>query len=417
MLQGACGYCYNDGEMTAKTEKQHILIVGGGFGGVKTALELSRHPDKFEVTLLSDRRDFWYFPTLYHTATGGTRRQSSIPIEHLLHGKKVKLIEGTAATLDRAAKTLTLEDKTAITYDKIVLALGVVTNYFGIPGLPEFSFGIKSVGEAEELKRHLHQQIIDEGKPDLNYVIVGGGPTGIELAGSLGKYVHYVMKQHGLNDRALHVDLVEGAKHLMPRMPRAVGKAIEKQLRSLGVKLYLGQAVQGESADDLTVGGKPIRSHTVVWTAGQANSPFFAANSFPLSPRKKVLVDEFLRAKDIQDDSTFVIGDNAETMYSGMAQTAVYDAEFVAQNFVKDAEGEPKLAYRPKKPVYVTPAGAHWAAVEWGHFHIYGWLGWFLREAGDFVAFTDIEAVPNAAEQWARAMQHQDLCHVCGSVA
>lgn len=404
-------------EMTEKTQKQRVVVVGGGFGGVKTALELSKHPDKFEVTLVSERPDFWYFPTLYHTATGGTRLQSSIPLKHLLHNKTVTFVEGKAVSVDRAAKTLTLEDKNVLPYDKLVLALGVVTNYFGIPGLPEFSYGIKSIGEAETLKRHLHQQIIDEGKPDLNYVIVGGGPTGIELAGSLGRYVHHVMKLHGLKDRKIHIDLVEGAKHLMPRMPRAVGRAIERELRSLGVKLYLGQAVQGETADDLSVGGKPIRSHTVVWTAGQANNPFFATNEFVLSPRKKVMVDEFLRARDTNDTSVFVIGDNAETTFSGMAQTAIYDAEFIAHNFVKEAAGEPKNAYRPKKPVYVMPAGAKWAAVEWGNFHIYGWLGWFLREAGDFVAFTDIESVPEAAEQWAHVLQHQDLCPVCGSVA
>jgi len=403
--------------MTNKKQKQHIVVVGGGFGGVKTALELSKHPDKFDVTLVSERADFWYFPTLYHTATGGTRQQSSIPIKHLLHNKPVKFVEGKVTAQDRAAKTFTLEDKSTLSYDKAVLALGVVTNYFGIPGLPEFSYGVKSIGEAEELKRHLHEQIIDEGKPDLNYVIVGGGPTGIELAGALGRYVHHVVKRHGLSDRKIHVDLVENGKHLMPRMPKSVGKAIEKQLKALGVKLYLGQAVQGETADELTVNGKPIRSHTVVWTAGQANNPFFSGNNYPLSPRKKVLVDEFLRAKDVQDDCTFVIGDNAETVFSGMAQTAVYDAEFIAHNFVKEAEGEPKLAYKPKKPVYVMPAGEHWAAVEWGHTHIYGWLGWFLREAGDFVAFTDVESVPDAVGQWAHALQHQDLCAICGSVS
>jgi len=401
--------------MTDITQKQKIVIVGGGFGGIKASLELSRHADKFEITLISNRPDFWYFPTLYHTATGGTRLQSSIPIQQLLNGKSIKFIEGTAATIDRSTNTLTLEDKTTVPYDKLVLSLGVVTNYFGIPGLPEFSYGIKSIGEAEELKRHLHQQIVDEGKPDLNYVIVGGGPTGIELAGAIGQYVQLVMKQHGLEERKLHVDLVEGAKHLMPRMPKSVGKAIERRLRSLGVKLYLGQSVQGETADELNVGGKPIRSHTVVWTAGQANHPFFAANAFSLSPRKKVLVDEFLRVKG--DDHIYVVGDNAETMYSGMAQTAVYDGEFVAHNFVKEAEGEPKLAYRPKKPIYVTPAGTQWAAVEWGNVHLYGKLGWFLREAGDFVAFTDIESPIEAAEQWAHTLQHQHLCAICGSVA
>ncbi|HSX05913.1 MAG TPA: FAD-dependent oxidoreductase [Candidatus Saccharimonadales bacterium] len=396
-----------------KPQRQHIVVVGGGFGGVKTALELAKYPSRFEVTLVSERPDFWYFPTLYHTATGGTRAQSSIPIKHLLQHTDVKFVEGKAMAVDRATKTLTLDNKTSVNYDKLVLALGVVTNYFGIPGLPEFSFGVKSIGEAEELKRHLHEQITADHKPDLNYVIVGGGPTGIELAGALGQYLHFIMKHHGVTDRPVHIDLVEGNKHLMPRMPKSVGKAIERRLRRLGVTLYLGEAVQGETADELTVGGKPIRSHTVVWTAGQANNPFFDANSFVLSPRKKVVVDEFLRAeKDI-----YVIGDNAETMYSGMAQTAVYDAEFIAHNFVKEAENEPKLAYRPKKPVYVTPAGPRWAAVEWGNVHMYGKLGWFLREAGDFVAFTDIEPLPDAALQWAHALQDQHLCDTCGSVA
>jgi NADH dehydrogenase len=396
-----------------KPQKQHIVIVGGGFGGVKTALELAKHPHQFDVTLVSDRPDFWYFPTLYHTATGGTRAQSSIPLKFLLKNTNIKFVEGKAHTLDRETKTLKLEDGASVPYDKLVMALGVVTNYFGIPGLPEFSYGIKSVGEAEELKRWLHRQIMDQGKPDLNYIIVGGGATGIELAGSIGTYLKFIMKQHGIRERKIHVDLVENAPHLMPRMPRSVGRAIERRLRHLGVKLYLGKAVQGETADELTVSGKPIRSHTVIWTAGQANNPFFTQNNFAISMRKKVVVDEFLRAeKDI-----FVVGDNAETMYSGMAQTAVYDAEFVAHNFYKEAQSEPKLAYRPKKPVYVTPAGPRWAAVEWGKTHLYGKLGWFLREAGDFVAFTDIEPLPEAAVQWAHTLQDQHLCDVCGAVA
>ena len=394
-----------------KTDKQRIVVVGGGFGGVKAALELAAHPKHFEIILISERADFWYYPTFYHMATGGHKAQSTIPLKKLFHGKKVKVVEGKAVTIDRVTKTINLADKTAIPYDRLVLALGVVTNFFGIPGLAEYAYGMKTVDEAEKLKRHLHEQIVDEHKPDLNYVVVGGGPTGIELAGALTKYMKFIMKNHGMDDRGVHVDLVEGAEHLMPRMPKSVGRAIERRLRRIGVKLYLGKKVEGLTADELMISGKPIRSHTVIWTAGMANNPFFDANAFALSPRKKVVVDEFLRAeKDI-----FVIGDNAETVYSGMAQTAIYDADFVAHNMLKDAENEPKIAYRPKKPIYVTPAGPMWAAVEWGNTHIYGKLGWFLREAGDFVAFTDIQNPVDATLQWANVLRHEHLCETCGA--
>lgn len=403
--------------MTDQKVKQHIVVVGGGFGGVKTALELSKD-SRFDITVVSERPDFWHFPTLYHTATGGDRDQSSIPLERLFRNKKnVTVVIGKLETVDQTTKTIEVtveKKKQTISYEKIVLALGVITNYFGIPGLPEFSFGIKSIQEAEELKMHLHKQLVEEKKPDLNYVVVGGGPTGIELAGALPGYIRYIMKQHGLPERRIHIDLIENAPHLLPRMHRSVGRSIERQLRSLGVKLYLGKAVQGETADELTVSGKPIRSHTVIWTAGMANNPFFGPNSgFELSPRKKVVVDEFLRAsKDL-----FVIGDNAETPFSGMAQTAIYDAEFIAHNFMKDLDGEPKLAYRPKKPVYVMPAGPRWAAVEWGNVRLHGLLGWFLREAGDFVAFSDIEPLPDAAVQWSLGMQREHLCDICGATA
>ena len=108
----------------------------------------------------------------------------------------------------------------------------------------------------------------------------------------------------------------------MPRMPKKVGRAIERRLRRLGVKLYLNTKVEGATGDELLVSGKPIRSHTIVWTAGMANNPFFTQESFTLSRRKKVMVDEFLRAEGSKD--IFVIGDNAETPYRITAYNVCY---------------------------------------------------------------------------------------------
>lgn len=389
-------------------KKTHILVVGGGFGGIKTALELCHH-DNVAVTLMSDSPDFRYNPALYHTATGGLRAQSSIPLSEILPTDKVTLAKGTIKELDRAKKHVKTAEGHVVPYDILVLALGSVTNYFGIKGLPEYSLGIKSVDDAEEFKQHLHNQLAADHKPDLNYIIVGAGPTGIELAGALPTYLRKIMAAHGIKHRAIHIDLIEAAPRLLPRSPKSVSRAVERQLKRLGIQLYLGKTVQGETADALMVDGRPIKSHTVVWTAGMANNPFFETNKFGINPRHKVIVDEHLES----GDSIYVIGDNAATPYSGMAQTALYDAVFVARDIERRINDKPRIKYQPKKPVSIIPAGPHWAAVEWGKLHFSGKKGWVLRELADYVAFHDLEPWWKATEQWVTEFGEQENCAYC----
>lgn len=388
--------------------KEKILIVGGGFGGVKAALELA-DDDRVAVTLLSDQPDFKYYPALYHAATGGRYANSTIPLETLFKQKNLTIVHGKAVSIDRKAKVVTTLDGTPHHYDSLILALGVITNYFGIAGLETYSYGIKSLEEVQRLKAHLHQQLIDDHKPDLHYVVIGAGPTGIELAGALPHYLRAIMKRHGITGRNVHIDLIEAAPRLLPRMPKDTSRMVKRRLKRLGVRLYLGQAVQAASADELTVNGKPIRSHTVIWTAGVTNHPFFKDNGFALTTHGKVWVDAYLQT----EDNIFVIGDNANTPYSGLAQTAVHDGAFVAQNVRRRLDGKRLKGYRPKQPITVIPAGHGWAAVNWGKLRIYGWLGWILRELGDLVAFHDIESIPKATEQWLTEFGSQESCPVC----
>src|SRR5688572_2390661 len=181
------------------TAKIKILVVGGGFAGVKAALELAEN-DKCEVTLISDHSHFRYYPALYQAATGGKRTGSRIRLSNMLAKSPVTFVRATAVSLDREKNILLTKEGKKFSYDKIIFALGSVTNYFGIKGLQEYSFGIKSAEEAEKFKHHLHEQFIENGSPDLNYVIVGGGPTGIELAGALPGYLKEIMKRHDAPD-------------------------------------------------------------------------------------------------------------------------------------------------------------------------------------------------------------------------
>jgi NADH dehydrogenase len=390
------------------TAKTKVLILGAGFGGIKAALELCEKPG-FDVTLLSDQENFRYYPALYTAATGAKMTASSIPLAEIFKGKEIKIVKETAKTIDRQAKKLSAASGRTYIYDKIIISLGVVTNYFGIKGLSEYSYGIKTQDEAKELRDHIHKLLLDEGKPDVNYVVIGGGPTGVELAGSLPAYIKHIMKAHGLKDKKLHIDLVESAPRLMPRMPKSYSRAMAKRLRRLGVKLYLNQAVLSETVDALTVGEHSIKSHTVAWTAGVTNHPFFDKNKFTLNERGKVKVDEYLRA----ETDVYVIGDNADTEFSGMAQTALYDARFVARNILRETEGKRPKSYESKKPVYVTPAGPGWAAVLWDNVHIYGWSGWLMRSAANFLGYHDYEPWWQASKHWMAEYEEEPICQIC----
>ncbi|MBC7708376.1 FAD-dependent oxidoreductase [Polaromonas sp.] len=389
-------------------KKEKVLVLGGGFGGVKAALELAKD-SHFAVTLLSDQTEFRYYPTLYHTATGGSRANSSLSLAELFSDKPVKLQLGVAETIDRKAKTIITADGSTHEYDTLIIALGVVTNYFGIPGLPEYSYTIKSQSEVERFKAHLHKQLIDDNKPDLNYVVIGAGPTGIELSGALPAYLKQIMKNHGLRQRKVHVDLIEAAPRLLPRLPLDAARAVQKRLKKIGVKLYVNSIVQGLTPDELTVSGKPIRSHTVVWTAGVTNHPFFAANHFVMMGRGKVAVDAYLQT----EENIYILGDNANTPYSGLAQTALADGSFVAENLKRRADGKDMKSYKVKKFVTVIPAGDKWAAVIYGNFRLYGWIGYALRSAADFIGFRDLEPWRQATKQWFTEFGHQEACEVC----
>ena len=404
---------YASGIIIIMTEqkKQRVLIVGGGFGGIKAALELAKER-QVAVTLLSDRDHFRYYPSLYHTATGGLRAQSSIALNKILPDNNVEIVLGKAEKLDRDKQAITLKDGKKLHYDILILALGMVTNYFGIKGLDKYSYGIKSMEEVQRFKQHLHSQLEDEHQPDLHYVIVGAGPTGIELAGALPEYLHKLMRNHGIKHKAVHVDLIEAMPRLLPRSPKMTSHAVRKQLRKLGVKLYLNQAVQGETADALMINGKPFPSHTVVWTAGMANNPFFTVNNFKLNERHKVVVDEYLQA----EPHIYVIGDNAGTQFSGLAQTALHDARFVADNLRLQFAGKQPKRYKTRQPVSIIPAGPQWAAVDWGKLHFYGRIGWWLREAADWVGFHDLEPWWKASEQWLTELgSEEDECATCAT--
>jgi len=237
-------------------------------------------------------------------------------------------------------------------------------------------------------------------------VVVGGGPTGVELSAALGSYVERLRQHYGVKGRPVKIDLIEAAPRILPRMSEKASARVAARLKSLGVNIQVGKAVESETADEIMVSGKPIKSHTVIWTSGVANSPFYEANKdqFKFAPRGRVAVDQHMRAaKDV-----YVIGDNAATLYTGLAQTALHDAEFVAANFKREQRGLRPKEYKAVMPPVVVPVGENWAVFEWRKLRLYGFIGSLLRRAADFIGYNDMLPIGQALGVWHATMVVED---------
>lgn len=379
----------------------NITIVGGGFGGVKAALELAKEAEN-HITLISDKPDFQYYPALYGAATGRSHLESWVPLDEIFAGKKNVTVQlDTITTIDAKAKKLTGKSGKTYMFEKCIMALGSVTTYFGIEGLDTYAYGIKSLEEIKRLKQHLYDDIAKK-HIDRHYVVIGAGPTGVELAAALGSYLKRLCKHCGVTEHKIRIDLIEAAPRVLPKMHEKVSMHVMRRLKKLGVNVQVGKSVESETADAIMVSGRPIKSQTVIWTSGVANHPFYKNNAkeFKIGPRGRVEIDKYMRAAP----DVYVIGDNAATPYSGLAQTALHDAIFVAHNFIRESHGQAPKEYKAVMPPVVVPVGENWAVFEWKGLRLYGWVASLLRRAADFIGYNDLLPLGQALGVWRASM-------------
>lgn len=393
--------------MTKKSKTSvQVLIVGGGFGGVRTALQLAKNPEN-KITLISDKEDFQYYPTLYSSATGHSHLESWAPLgEIFADHANVDVFIDTIDSIDADSKSVRGASGTSYSYHTLILAVGVVTTYFGIPGLETFTYGIKSESEIKKLKQRLFIDIAEKNTVDRNYVVICAGPTGTELAAALGTYIRRLCKHYDVKSHGVKIHLIEAAPRVLPRSSEMTSRVVENRLRKLGVRVETSKKVEEANAQELIVSGRPIESHTVIWTSGVANNPLFAKhpNIFSLDPRGKVMVDQYFMAhKDI-----YVIGDNAATPYAGLAQTAIHNADLLAYNLARLAEGRAQRAYKPRLPVSAVPVGSNWAVIEWRFIKIYGFIGGMIRRAADLVGYKDVLPLGTSLGAWRAARIYEN---------
>ncbi len=358
---------------------QKVLIIGGGFAGIRTAQRLAGQ-SQFSVTLVSPRPWLEYYGALYRIIRSDAFSRVCLMFDDMLP-RSVTVMIDAIESVDTTKKTAQGR-LGSYPYDIVIIAPGAEPAYFGIPGMKEHALTMGHVGEAVHLRRHFdallskhdalprHEQETSE-----RVVVIGGGPTGVETAAELTVHLH------DLRRRPPHIILVEAAERLLPAMPEIVSTRSRQRLEDLGVHVMTQKKVTACQPGKLLLADGEIEAGTIVWTAGvKAHSLLARVSGLELDPKGRAVVDGELRAKGVKD--VFVLGDCAKTQYAGMAQTAIYDADFVA----KILAGRPRT-YAAPKPKFALPIGERWAAVVFGPLNVFGLLGYAMRLAADLKVF------------------------------
>ncbi len=397
--------------MSMANKKTKILIIGGGFAGIKTLRNLYKNTD-LEVTLITDQETFRYGATIWRATTGYLKDTSYMPILNLIpKGANINLQIDRVEKIDRQKQIVVTKTGRSYSYDYCVIGLGVITSYFGIEGLEKYSYSIKSSSGFDDFRNHLHDELTKENALDKNYVVVGAGPTGVELAAALKVYLREIAGHHGIIRKKVNMELVEAAPRVLPMLLPKSSKVTLMRLKKLGVRVMTGKTVKAETSDSLRVDSDSIPTKTVIWTAGVTNNPFFTENAdqFTMNEKKRVVVDEHLRV----DEHTFVIGDSAATTYSGLALTALHNASYVSRYIAHDIKGERIRDYKPLKPVTIIPVGDNWSVFQWRNFVVSGRIASHMRTIYDFIGYSEVMGVKAAWKVWMKRNKKSESCPNC----
>ena len=405
--------------MNTENEK-HIVIVGAGFAGIRCALDLSKKRLKnTKITLIANKPYFEYYPRLYRVVTGSSPIEACVRLDDIFKDKKVEIVVDEVANVDIKTQSVAGKSGSVYHYTDLVLALGSETVYFGIDGVQERAFGFKSINEALTLKNHLHKMFdvyLSENKEDiiskLSIVIVGGGPSGVELAGELTKYMKMLSVEHTLDNAFVTIDLVEAAPRLLPTLPEEVSVRVYNKLHSLGVNIFLNRTVVKEDIDKITMKDMDLKTNTMIWTAGSRTNHFYSTVvGLQIHKSGRVIVDEHMQAVDAPH--VYIAGDAALTQYSGLAQTAIYDGAYIADTLYKISNNKKPRIYKPKKVSYAVPVSSKWAAVSVGPFKFYGYLPHILRELIDLRFFFSILSIKQAFQVFCSEYHRCESCPTC----
>jgi len=373
-----------------KDARPHVVIIGGGFGGLTTAQALERAPVR--VTVVDRTNHHTFQPLLYQVAMAGlSPADIAQPIRGILgQQRNASVLMAEVATVDTEQRLVRFTDGGALAWDFLVVACGAVTSYFGHDGWEHAAPGLKTIEDAVEIRQRVLRSFeLAEREDDpqrreslLSFVVIGGGPTGVELAGALAELSKFVLDRdfRRIDPSAARVRLLEGGDRILPSFTQDLSESAVAQLHELGVEVRTGARVTAIEADCVRLGNEEVRSSVELWAAGIRASNLTACLGAPLDATGRVLAEDDLCVPG--HPRIFVIGDAARLdgadgkPLPGVSPVAMQQARCVARSIRRVIVGKDtvKFVYLDKGSMATIGRSRAIAMVQ--RMHLSGFLAW-----------------------------------------
>lgn len=371
--------------------RPRVVIIGGGFGGLYAARALRRA--LVDVTVLDRTNHHVFQPLLYQVATA-TLAPSHItaPIRWLLRKQRnTRVVLAEVTGIDVAQRRVVCDDGTVHEYDYLIVATGSRHSYFGRPEWEKAAPGLKSIADAIVIRQRFlmaferAEKTTDEAERErlMTFVVVGGGPTGVELAGMLSLIARHALAEdfRTFDPRSARVLLLEGGPRVLPTFKDKLSAIAQQELEELGVEVRTNAIVTKVERGAVCIGDERIETETVFWAAGNESSPLGAFLDAPLDRAGRVNVEPDLSVPGHPE--IFVVGDLAETYTDGkrvpgVATAAIQSGKHAARNVIRTVERRATTPFRYRNKGDLATIGRHRAIAQFPFFDVWGWPAWWF---------------------------------------
>jgi NADH:ubiquinone reductase (H+-translocating) len=366
-----------------------VVVVGAGFGGLTAARELAKLP--VQVTVIDRTNHHTFQPLLYQVATAGiSPGEIAAPIRWILRGRpNVEVLMEEVQDFD-VANNMVITSVQKISYDYLLVASGATHAYFGHDEWEPYAPGLKTIEDALEIRRRVllafelaERRAMETGhQTALNFVIVGGGPTGVELAGTISEVTRHALAHefHKIDPTMAHIILVEGGPRVLPSYAPDLSRSAEEQLRGLGVEVHTNAMVTDVKPGAVFMGQTKLTAAVILWAAGVAASPLGKKLGGPIDRAGRVLVNPDLTLPG--HSNVFVIGDlaflkdEAGKPLPGVAPLAMQEGKYIAHAIASDLRHEARKPFHYFDKGSLATIGRAAAVAQFGKVHISGFLAW-----------------------------------------